>query len=260
MAADHSVRVIAVADPASARVDSFPLKVGFDFQDFTVAARVTAFPGMHGRPMYVAAADPVLGNLGVDDPRLKPLTEMPAGAQVAQAALWSSGGADAARQLLAAHQVRPDRIDTAAQLRSGAAYVGTARARGYQVAVAGYLALLAILTLAIYAQRTAALRRPADLMLARVGLGRARVRRARAVEFVLLAAVSFGAAVAGVLALAPLGGRLLDDQPLLLPRYAFHLSPAGVLAAAVAALVATVLAVALTAVRPAVEEVAYRDD
>jgi len=151
-------------------------------------------------------------------------------------------------------------VDTAAAFRAGATYVGTARARGYQVAIAGYLALLAVLTLGIYAQRTAVLRRPADLMLARVGLGRARVARARALEFVLLAAVAFAAAAAGVAVLAPLGGRLLDDQPGLLPRYVFHFSPLGVAVTAGAAVVATVLAVALTATRAAVEEVAYRDD
>jgi putative ABC transport system permease protein len=259
-AADRSVRIIAVADPASAKVDSFPLKVGFDFQDFTVAARVAAFPGMRGRPMYVAAADPVLGNLGVDDPRLAPATAMPAGVQVAQAALWSSGGAAGVEAVTTAKGARPERVDTADALRSSATYVGTARARGYQVAIAGYLALLAVLTLGIYAQRTAALRRPADLMLARVGLGRGRVVRAGALEFVLLATVALAAAAAGVAALSPLGGRLLDDQPALLPRYVFHLSPLGVAVTAGAAAVATALAVALTATRPAVEEVAYRDD
>ncbi|MFF5289966.1 FtsX-like permease family protein [Paractinoplanes globisporus] len=257
---EGSVRVIAVADPASASLDAFPMKVGFDTQNFTVVARAEAFPGMRGRPMYVAAADQVLGNLGIDDPRLKPLTAMPPGAQVAQATLWSSGGPAAIQTVAAAHGVKPERVDTAAQLRSDAAYVGTARARGYQVAIAGYLALLAVLTLCLYAQRTAVLRRPADLMLARVGLGRSRVRRARALEFVLLAVVAFAAAVAGVAALAPLGGRLLDDQPGLRPRFAFQLSPAAVAITAGAAVVAIVLAVALTASGSAAEEVSYRDD
>jgi putative ABC transport system permease protein len=152
-------------------------------------------------------------------------------------------------------------VDTAATLRQGDAYVAAERARGYQVAVAGYLALLAVLTLCVYAQRTAATRRPADLMLARVGLGRARVTRARALEFVLLAAVAFAAAVAGVAALAPIGGRLLDDQPGLLPRFAFPLSPVALAVTAGVAVVATVLAVALTTVRsPSAEEDAYRDD
>ncbi|WP_433300379.1 hypothetical protein ACQP2F_02930 [Actinoplanes sp. CA-030573] len=260
VAADRSVRMIAVADPASERLDSFPMKVGFESQDFTVAARVAAFPGMKGRPMFVAAADPLLGNLGVDDPRLKPLTEMPPGAAVAQASLWSAGGEAGIRTVTSAYGVRPDRVDTASHLRSDASYVATARARGYQVAIGGYLALLAILTLAVYAQRTAVQRRPTDLMLARVGLGRRRVRRARALEFVLLALVALAAAVAGVVALAPLGGRLLDDQPTLLPAFAFELSPSALVVTAVAVVVAIVLAVALAAVVSGVEEVAYRDD
>jgi len=152
-------------------------------------------------------------------------------------------------------------VTTAAELRQAAPAVATGRARGYQLAIAGYLALLAVLTLCVYAQRTAVLRRPADLMLARVGLGRARIRRARALEFVLLAAVAFGAAAAGVAALAPLGARLLDDQPGLLPRFVFQLSPAGLAVTAGAAVVAAALAVALTTVRSAsAEEDAYRDD
>jgi len=120
--------------------------------------------------------------------------------------------------------------------------------------------LLAILTLCIYAQRTAALRRPADLMLARVGLGRRRVGRARAVEFVLLAAISFAASVAGVLALAPLGARLLDDQPGLLPRLQFTLSPTALVVTACAAVLATLLAVLVARDRSSSEEAAYRDE
>jgi putative ABC transport system permease protein len=64
-----------------------------------------------------------------------------------------------------------------------------------------------------------------------------------------------------VAALAPLGGRLLDDQPGLLPRFAFQLSPIGLAVTAGAAVVATALAVALTTVRStSAEEDAYRDD
>jgi hypothetical protein len=118
-----------------------------------------------------------------------------------------------------------------------------------------------VLTLSIYAQRTAVLRRPTDLMLARVGLGRRRVQRARALEFVLLAVVAFGAAVAGVALLVPIGARLLDDQPGLLPRFAFEISRDGLLITAAVAVAATLLAVLVSTVRSAsAEEDAYRDD
>jgi hypothetical protein len=64
-----------------------------------------------------------------------------------------------------------------------------------------------------------------------------------------------------VAVLVPVGGRLLDDQPGLLPRFAFQLSPLGLVITAGTAAAAAVLAVALTTLRPAgAEEDAYRDD
>jgi putative ABC transport system permease protein len=216
---------------------------------------------MQARPMYVVAADAAFARLSTADPRLRPRTQRATGPLTVRTYLWSAGGAAGLNAVTAPRAVQPERVDTAAELRQGDAYVATARARGYQVAVAGYLALLAVLTLCVYAQRTAAARRPADLMLARVGLGRARVLRARALEFVLLATVAFGAAVAGVAALAPIGARLLDDQPGLRPQMDFQLTPVAVAVTAGAAAVATVLAVVLTMVRsPGAEEDAYRDD
>jgi putative ABC transport system permease protein len=259
-----SVRTIVVADPTSAGVDLIRATAGYqtdELGELSVAARVDAFPGMRGRPMYVVAADPALGRLGIEDPRLRPRTAQPAGVPFAQTFLWSSSGAAGIRAVTAPKGVTPQRVDTAGQLRQDAAYVATGRARGYQVAIAGYLALLAVLTLCIYAHRTAARRRSTDLMLGRIGFGQARIRYARALELVLLATVAFAAAVAGVAALVPIAGRLLDDQPGLLPRFAFQLSETGLAVTAGAAVVATALAVALTTVRSATaEEDAYRDD
>ncbi len=258
---DAPVRAIAVADPASAGLDTVQVSLGYSTEELAVIARVPAFPGMQARPMYVVAADAAFARLSTADPRLRPRTQRATGPLTVRTYLWSAGGAAGLNAVTAPRAVQPERVDTAAELRQGDAYVATARARGYQVAVAGYLALLAVLTLCVYAQRTAAARRPADLMLARVGLGRARVLRARALEFVLLATVAFGAAVAGVAALAPIGARLLDDQPGLRPQMDFQLTPVAVAVTAGAAAVATVLAVVLTMVRsPGAEEDAYRDD
>lgn len=260
-------RVIAVGDPASEGVDTIRMRLGFADQYFELAARVPAFPGMRGRPMYVAAADPTLGKLSREDPRLRPVNQ-----QTNQlfpiVYVWSSGGADGVQAVAVPHGVQPERVSTAATLRQDGAYVATSRARGYQLAIAGYLALLAILTLCVYAQRTAVLRRPADLMLARVGLGRRRIGQARTLEFVLLAVIALAGAGGGVAALAPLGARLLDDQPGLLPRLTFQLSPLGLAITAGAAVVATLLTVAVTrsssasssASSATSEEAAYRDD
>ncbi|MET0426213.1 MAG: hypothetical protein ABW046_20260 [Actinoplanes sp.] len=257
---DGTPRAIVVADPTSAQVGSVRMEVGFTRRDVAVASRVDAFPGMRGRPMYVVSAEYMWPKLGRDDPRLRPRNQHP-GPLFVQTFLWSSGGAAGVEAVTTPRGLELDRTSTATELRQEAGYLATSRARGYQLAIAGYLALLSVLTLCIYAQRTAVLRRPTDLMLARIGLGRGRIARARAVEFVLLSTIAYGAAVAGVAVLAPLGGRLLDDQPGLLPRFAFQLSPVGLAVTAGAAVLATALAVALTTVRSAsAEEDAYRDD
>ncbi|MBU2667409.1 hypothetical protein KOI35_28245 [Actinoplanes bogorensis] len=257
--ADGTPRAIVVADPSADDVPIVRVTVGYGAENLSVAERVNAFPGMRGRSAYVVAADPMLGRLGVDDPRLRPRTELGTNMLFIQTFLWSAGGEPGVLAVTDPRGVQLERINTAAALREDAAYIATSRARGYQLAIAGYLALLAVLTLCIYAQRTAVVRRPTDLMLARIGLGRARVRRARTLEFVLLAGTAFAFAVAGVAALIPLAGRLLDDQPGLLPRLAFELSPTGIGITAGAALVATVLAVLATE-RTGVEEAAYRDN
>ena len=255
-----AIRAIAVGDPASVGLDTAQVALGYGTVDLAVGPHVPAFPGMGTSPMYVAAAEPVFARLGVFDPRLQPRS-LASGALEMRTYLWSAAGAAGSAAVTAPRQVRPERVDTAATLRQADAYVATGRARGYQVAVAAYLALLAVLTLCVYAQRTAAARRSADLMLARVGLGRGRVLRARACEFVLLAVVSFGAAVAGVAALAPIGGRLLDDQPGLRPGFDFQVPGPALAVTAGVAVLATLLAVALTTVRsPGAEEEAYRDD
>jgi hypothetical protein len=258
--AKGTVRAIIVADPVTAKVDSVPVKLSFTNVNLSVAARVAAFPGMQGRPLYVVAAEPVFGQLGYDDPRLRPRKQA-SSTPFVQTLLWSSSGAAGIQAVTAPQGVQPERVATATQLRQNATYLAAARARGYQLAIAGYLALLAILTLCVYAHRTVAQRLPTDLMLARIGFGKARVGRARALEFIVLAVVAFAGAVAGVAVLVPVGARLLDDQPGLLPRFAFQLSPLGLVIAAGTAAAATVLAVALTTLRPAgAEEDAYRDD
>jgi hypothetical protein len=258
--ADDSVPAVAVADPAAAGLDSLQVAVGYDSRELNVVAHVPAFPGLENRPMYVVPAEAVFARTGAADPRLRPRSGLRSSPLFVQTFLWSTSPA-ALGAVIGPRGVRPERVETAAEQRQADTYVATGRARGYQVAVAGYLALLAVLTLGVYAQRTAVARRSADLMLARVGLGRGRVVRARALEFVLLAAVALAAAVAGVAVLAPIGGRLLDDQPLLLPRFVFQLPPVALAVTAGFAVVATALAVALTTARsPSAEEDAYRDD
>ncbi|GID27664.1 hypothetical protein [Paractinoplanes brasiliensis] len=172
------------------------------------------------------------------------------------AAQGFDGGQDAVTVPLGAE---PERVNTAASLRQRDVHVAAARARGYQVAVAAYLALLAVLTLCVHAQRTAAARRASDLMLIRVGLGRARALRVRLLELVLLAAVATTAAIAGVAVLLPFGTRLLDDEPARLPPLHFALTGPALLITATVGAGAVVLAALFTTSRSA-EEASYRDD
>jgi putative ABC transport system permease protein len=258
---DAPIPAIAVADPAADGLNSLFVTVGYDTRELSVVARAPAFPSLEGRPMWVVPADHVFGPAGTADPRLRPRSRLDTSPLFVRTFQWNSTGASGVAAVTAATGTQPERVGTAAEVRQGDAYVATRSARGYQLAVAAYLALLAVLTLGVYAQRTAAARRPADLMLARVGLGRSRIRWAGALEFALLAAIALGAAVAGVAGLALVGGRLLDDQPGLPPAFEFRQPPAALVVTAGVALAATLIAVALTTVLSrSAEEDAYRDD
>jgi putative ABC transport system permease protein len=98
-------------------------------------------------------------------------------------------------------------------------------------------------------------------MLARVGVGRARLVRARAAELAVLVAASLACAAAGLAVLAPLAARLLDDEPRRLPALHLTVPPSAIVVTAVVAIVATAAATALALPRArSREEEAYRDD
>lgn len=258
-AAGTPIPAIAVADPTTAGSNSLPIDTGAWRGQLRVVSRLAAFPGLDGRPMYVVPATNAFTRFGVSDPRLRPRTR--SNAALARTYLWSSSGARGVDAVLTAHQVKPERVETATALRQQVGVVAATRARGYQVAVATYLAMMAALALGVYGERTAAASRAGDLMLARVGLGRARALRARVAELVLLATAASTCAVVGVAVLAPLGSRLLDDDPSQVPglRFGIPLSALAVMAAV--AVGATAAAAAVTVVRSSGrEEEAYRDD
>ncbi|SBT44822.1 hypothetical protein [Micromonospora narathiwatensis] len=220
---------------------------------------VDVFPRYAGEPMYVVPAGPAFPTFGPVDPRLKPRDNLADGI-FARTELW--GASDVTVDaVLSAHGVQPRQLDTATQLRRRDIFVAAEQAGGYQLAVAGYLALLAVLALCVHAQRRAAADRPTDLMLARLGFGRSRVLLSRAVEQAALAALALLCAVAGLLLLSPLAGRLLDVAPDEAPAFRLVVTPAALGAATLAALLAAGAATAVSGQRSGRgEEEAYRTD
>ena len=84
---------------------------------------------------------------------------------------------------------------TLEQARARPDLVAARRSLGYQVALAGCVALLAVVALSLLADRAAARGRAADLLLRRVGLRRSGPVRARVLELVLTAALALVLAV-----------------------------------------------------------------
>jgi putative ABC transport system permease protein len=116
-----------------------------------------------------------------------------------------------------------------------------------------------VVALCVFSERTASADRPADLMLARVGVGRRRVVLARATELAVLVLTALAGATVGLAGLAPLAARLLDEDPTLVPELRFTVPPAAVLTPLAVALLAAAAATALALLRTRTrEEEAYR--
>jgi hypothetical protein len=162
--------------------------------------------------------------------------------------------------VLTAHDVRATRLDTAAQARLLPTFVAVDRAQDYQLALGSSLALLAVVAMAMLADRAASRGRATDFLLARVGLRRAGVRAARALEAAYLSIVALLGALVGVAVLLPLGPRLLDFDPSLAPGLELRLSWPSVGIVATVAVVAAIVASVVGAARSASgsEEVALR--
>ncbi|GIJ59240.1 hypothetical protein [Virgisporangium aurantiacum] len=252
------VPAIVVGDPALAGVDDVPVDLGPWQGRLDVVAHLPAFPGLGDRPMIVVPDLVLFTHLGRYDPRLRESVTMTGGLLV-RTYLWSSAGTAGIDEVLAGRGVQPERVTTAAQARQNPGIIAADRTRGYQLSVAAYLALLAVVALCVFSERTASAARPADLMLARVGVGRRRVVAARAAELAVLVAAALAGAVAGLAVLAPLAARLLDEDRTLVPAMRFTVPPEAVLGPLAVAVVATAAATGLALLRARTrEEEAYR--
>jgi putative ABC transport system permease protein len=255
------IPAIVVGDADVAGIDDIPVDLIAWTGRLEVIAHLPSFPGLGNRPLYVVPDIVTFTHLGMFDPRLRARSGLPGPGLFVRTYLWTAAGTDGVAEVLTARDIQPERVDTAAQVRQRPTVVAAAQSRGYQLAVAAYLALLAVVALGVFSERTASAGRSGDLMLARVGVGRGRVLRARAGELATLVAAALVAAVGGLAVLAPLAGRLLDEDPGREPELRFTVPPGAVLWTAAAAVAAILAATALAFLRTRTrEEGAYRDD
>jgi putative ABC transport system permease protein len=260
---DRPIPAIIVGDEEVAGATDVPVDLGEWNGQLKVVAHIPAFPGLGlgNRPLYVVPDIVTFTHLGYLDPRLRPRSGSVLPRPQVRTYVWTSAGARGVAEVLGGRNLEPARVDTATQARQRPTAVAAAQARGYQLAVAAYLALLAAVALGVYSERSASAGRSGDLMLARVGLGRARVVRARTAELVTLVVVSLACVATGLAVLAPLASRLLDDDPKLVPVLRFTVPALAWTVTAAVAVAATAVASAIAALRARTrEEEAYRDD
>nr|WP_284287845.1 hypothetical protein [Angustibacter aerolatus] len=147
---------------------------------------VPAFPGHSGGlPMLVVPADSFFGHLGEQDPRVAPpensgrFNRSPTGYYPS---LWTSQDAAALRRVTDARAVRLGAVQSIERVAQQPDLIAARRTTGLQVALGASIAAIAVLGLAMAADRGAERRRAADLMLARMGLHASGVRRGRVGE------------------------------------------------------------------------------
>ena len=228
--------------------DQLTLRQDEDDVPVRVVGAVAHFPGQEGdgdHALVVLPSDAYLPELPVD-PRTRPEDGAPRRSDV-RVALWSSrslGQVTADLERLDAGDVR---FQTRERTATAPSFASWRLVRGYQLALAVAVALVAALALCLSAERSAARARPAAVILARAGLGRRGPVAALLLEAAVLVAAGLGLAVAAVVVLRPLAGRLFDPAPWTAPPLAPVL-PAGAVAVTAAMALAAWLAAAAVVV------------
>ena len=218
-----------------------------------------AFPGASPLRPTVVVSQRLLDPLTIDDPRYRPV-DGPSGISLGgdldnndnagfPAQLWTAGGPEELDRVLTQFGVEPADTATLAQAELEPRLAAARRGLGYQRALGLCLAALAALALCLYADRSAARGRAADLLLRRVGLGRAGPGQARVIELALTGAAALLLALVGVALVTPLADRLVDGSPGPLPALTFRPTLGAVAATLAAALLAVALAAAVIAAR-----------
>ena len=260
------VPVIAVAEPGFRTGDGLTISGQEWSTPVVVIASIPSFPGARTTGMLVAAGPSFFQAVPRWDPRLAPPDDALSPRAFFETWLWSSRPSAEVTAFLDSRAASATASTTADRSAQEPALVAAERSLGYQVFLAVFLALTALVAVVVHARRLVRRSRGADALLARVGLGRGGVARARAWEVVLVVVVALAAAVAVNLLVGPLGPLLLDLDRGARPPYELHITT-GALAATLAVAVGSVLVALLAGVRPMVsrhgptpEEVVLRDD
>ena len=225
---------------------------------------LSAFPGAGtGQPTLVVAADSFFASQLNDDPRLRPAPGTPRNRPMEfQADLWSATP-DAATRTLTAAGVAPELVGTLDQARTTPAYVATAQARRYQVALGLVFGALGLSAVAVAAVRLARRSPVADRMLAWAGAGQRAPSRARFLEVAAVVALTAGVSTVALLALHPLAATLLEPGDGRTPAAALTVSGSALAAGAcwlVLTLFVSVVGMHLAATSQSAVEVLRGDD
>jgi hypothetical protein len=203
---------------------------------------VPAFPGGGGNlPLIVVPADSYFAFLGESDPRVRPASgsgRFTRGPTEYFPYLWSSTDFASLQRILNAKDVEAGAVTRYQQFAQEPDLVAARASIGYQVALGFCVAGLAVLGLAMFADRSVTKARAADLLLTRMGLGRSGTARARAVELAAFALIALLLAGIGVAVIVPFGARLLDPGGGSVPAFVLRLDPGGWTVSALMVLVA----------------------
>ena len=168
------IPVIAVNEPTLATGDEAVIS-GQEWQSYVrVIASVSTFPGQGDRPMIVATAPSLLPRWGRSDPRLKPAAGQEPPRAYSEAWVWSSRPVTDLTTMLERRKVSPTALTTREQAEAQPALVAAASTLSFQVVLAGFLALAAVVAAALHSRRVSRRSRASDALLARAGPGRRR--------------------------------------------------------------------------------------
>lgn len=258
------VPVVIAGNPGGLRVGDSTLLTA---NEYTVPAEIVdivpVFPGLAERDRFVmvAATNAMFTRFGVGDPRLIRPTNFE-GFPSFRAALFSSRPTEDVLSLAAPAEPAAEDVATLAEGDASEDFFAARLVADYRLALAGLVAGVGLVALALFADRNATSSRASSVVLARTPVGRGGAVRALVLELALLVAVASALAAAGVGALLPLAAPLLDPAPDLRPGLVAGMEPVGVAALVVGGVVAWGVAavVTVTTFRARAEEEVLRDD
>lgn len=212
-ATDRGIVPALLVGPATARVgDEVVVSGGGTSFRADIVAGARAFPGLQRRDsLLVVPADALFTVLVLDDPRLRGDTPG------LRTELWTRDGVEGLHRVLDPARLPITDVVTLDQERQAPAFVAARRTSQYRVALGVLAALVALAVLLAGVDRTLVEGRAEDVLLARVGLGRGGVARARTLETATLVVTGTLLALAGTAAALAVVQRMVDPDAGLAP-------------------------------------------